>query len=418
VLVNSLAEPDWRVRARAAQVLAHVSSDSGIEQTVGPLAHAMTDKDPIVRYYAAEALIGIGAKAVPALITVMRSPREIDRSRVSRVLWRIGAPAVEPLIAIAQDRTATPEVRAGAAHTLGIIADPRAINALVALLKDGSPFVRQQSAYALGQLGEGAITHLLDASRSSMVTTKESAIEALGNFNDARAIDRLVEALSDANAAIRNAAVKALGDTASERALAPLLGLLRDESSTMRAQAAAALARLGKIALPSLVAATRDSRPAVRQLAVEALGDIGSKDAVASLLELVRTDQSGARPEAIEALGKIGDPAAIDGILGAMRTGSVAVRKRGVAALGKFRDPRAVDALVAALTERDEEIRQAAAAGLGEVGDARVIPRLEQTADHDTSSDVRTAAVQAIERIRAQSRSTRDKAAPANGSRP
>ncbi|HKS40776.1 MAG TPA: HEAT repeat domain-containing protein, partial [Blastocatellia bacterium] len=167
VLVGSLSEPDWRVRARAAQVLAHVSADAAVEQAVVPLAKGITDKDPIVRYYAAEALIGIGAKAVLPLIEVLRSQRESDRARAARVLWRIGQPAVEPLIAIVQDRNAVPESRAAAAHALGMIADPRAIKSLTLMLKDERYFVRQEAAFALGQMGEGAIDQLLETANSS-----------------------------------------------------------------------------------------------------------------------------------------------------------------------------------------------------------------------------------------------------------
>ncbi|HKP85424.1 MAG TPA: HEAT repeat domain-containing protein [Blastocatellia bacterium] len=418
VLVGSLAEPDWRVRARAAQVLAHVAGDSAVEPAIVPLARAITDKDPVVRYYAAEALIGIGAKATLPLIEVLRSERESDRARVTRVLWRIGPPAVEPLIALVQDKSATPETRSAAAQTLGMIGDVRAIKSLMLLLRDDRYFVRQQAAFALGQMGDGAIDQLLDAANSSSPATKESAIEALGNFKSPRAVDKLIDALSDSNATVRSAAVKALGETSSERALTPLLSMLKDESSALRSQAAAALARLGQVALTGLIGSLRDNRPYVRQLAAEALGDIGSKEAVAPLVELIAADQSGARAEAIEALGKIGDPAAIGPILSAMRSGSVAVRKKGVGALARFRDSRAVDALTAALSDKNEEVRQSAAAGLGDIGDARVVEQLERVADNDSSGDVRTAAVQAIERIRAQSRAPRDKTDQQRISRP
>jgi HEAT repeat protein len=418
VLVGSLSEPDWRVRARAAQVLAHVSADAAVEQAVVPLAKGITDKDPIVRYYAAEALIGIGAKAVLPLIEVLRSQRESDRARAARVLWRIGQPAVEPLIAIVQDRNAVPESRAAAAHALGMIADPRAIKSLTLMLKDERYFVRQEAAFALGQMGEGAIDQLLETANSSAPATRESAVEALGNFKSPRSINKLIEALSDSNASVRSAAVKALGETQSPAAVTPLLALLRDESGALKSQAAAALARLGPVALPSLVSSLKDNRPSIRQLAAEALGDIGSKEAVAPLIELIATDQSGARPEAIEALGKIGDPKAIAPILSAMRSGSVAVRKKGIGALAHFRDSRSVDALVAALSDHNEEVRQSAAAGLGDIGDVNVVTQLERIADSDTSSDVRSSAVQAIERIRAQSRAPRDKPEQQKISRP
>ena len=417
VLIDSLSSEDWRVRSRATQVLSRVAAEGSLDQAVGPLAAALVDKDPVVRYYAAEALTGIGAKAVPALLEGLRARRESDRDRAARVLWRIGAPAVDPLLIVLQDKGSTPETRAASARTLGMIGDRRAIKGLAVVLKDERYFVRQQAAIALGQMGDAAVSLLLEMANSSTPTTREAAIEALGATNSSRAVERVIEALSDSNTNVRSAAVRALGDSSSEGAVPHLLALLRDESGDLRAQAGVSLARLGPIALPGLISALRDGKPYVRQLAASALGDIGSREAVAPLIDLVSSDQSGARPEAIEALGKIGDPAAIAPILSVLRTASVAARKKAIVALARFRDPRVIDALTAALMDQNEDVRRSAAAGLGDVGDERVVARLERLADNDSSSDVRAAAVQAIERIR-QDQGLGIKPPPQKSSRP
>ncbi|MCI0487977.1 MAG: HEAT repeat domain-containing protein, partial [Blastocatellia bacterium] len=393
VLIEALSSQDYRVRARAAQVLAHVSSEGRLDAALPSLASAMRDKDPVVRYHAAEALIAAGARAVTPLLALLRSEREADRGRAARVLWRIGTPSVEPLLGLLQDKSARPETRAVVAATLGMIGERRAIGPLIELLKDERYYVRQQAARALGQMGEPAVEQVVGMARSSVPATREAAIEALGGINSGASIDRIVEALTDSNTNVRSAAVKALGETSSERAVPHLMAIMRDESSTMRSQAAASLARLGPLALPALVSALRDSHPSVRALAAESLGDIGASEAVAPLIDLVRRDTSGARSEAIQSLGKIGDPAAIDAILAAMQTGSVAVRKRAAAALARFRDDRAVDGLVSALSDRSEEIRQLAAEGLGEIGGSPVVPHLEKVVDSDSSADVRTRAI-------------------------
>jgi HEAT repeat protein len=49
-------------------------------------------------------------------------------------------------------KDASPEVRQQAAFALGQIGDARATEALSAALKDGSAEVRKQAAFALGQL--------------------------------------------------------------------------------------------------------------------------------------------------------------------------------------------------------------------------------------------------------------------------
>lgn len=402
VLIGSLSAEDSRVRSRAAQVLARVSAEGPLEEGVKPLAQALSDRDPVVRYHVAEALIAQGAVAVPSVVEVLRSPREADRERAARVLWRIGTPAVDSLISVLQEKGTAPEMRASAAYALGVIGDKRAIKSLTSLLRDERYFVRLQAARALSQMGEAALDQLLEMSNSSTPATREAAIEALGSGASSRALDRVIDALSDPNSNVRAAAVRALGESSNERAVAPLMTLMRDESSTLRAQASVSLARLGLVALPKLIAALRDSRPSARQLAAEALGEIGSREAVAPLVELIETDTSGARLEAITALGKIGDPAAIDPILSIQRNGSVAIRRKTIPALARFRDKRAVEALIAALADQNEEVRQSAAAGLGEVGDQGVVVVLERLADKDPSQDVRSAAAQAVQRLRAQ----------------
>jgi HEAT repeat protein len=383
-------------------VLARVAVEGPLEEAVTPLAQALRDKDPVVRYHAAEALIAQGAIAVPSVIEILRSPRESDRERACRVLWRIGPPAVDSLIAALQEKGTVAEVRASAAYALGVIGDKRAIKSLTSLLRNERYFVRQQAARALGQMGEAAVDQLLEMASSSAPGTREAAIEALGSGGSTRALDRVIDALSDSNANVRAAAVRALGESSSERAVSPLIAVMREESSTLRAQASVSLARLGPVALPKLIALLADSQPSVRQLAAEALGDIGSREAVAPLVQLIETDPSGARLEAISALGKIGDPAAVDAILSLCRSGSVAVRKRAIGALARIRDRRSVEALTTAVSDQNEEVRQSAAGGLGEIGDLRAVAQLERLADKDPSADVRAAAAQAIERINAR----------------
>jgi HEAT repeat protein len=57
---------------------------------------------------------------------------------------------VEPLVIALKDSNA--DVRQQAAFALGQLDDARAIDALTAALKDPSADVRQQAAFALGQL--------------------------------------------------------------------------------------------------------------------------------------------------------------------------------------------------------------------------------------------------------------------------
>ena len=424
LLVGYLSNSDWRLRARAAQVLMRVPEAS--VRAVTPLVAALRDRDLVVRYYAAEALVVVGAPAVSQLVELFTTGTFIERERAARVLARIGKPSAAPLSNLIQDRAVAPEVKAAGAHVLGLIADPQSIPALLTLLSDSRYFVREQASFALGRIGQPAIDKLIDLSGSSTPSIRQAAVAGLGTAcaeiarharasqqgaaagddspSVARAIDTLVNSLKDSTVAVRSTAARALGDTASPRAVQPLMALLKDESSTLRGDATVALGNLHEAATPTLISALSSDRPSVRKLAAQALGDSGSKDAVPALIKVVTTDLSGARGEAIEALGKIGDPAAVDAILGAMTNASPGVMQKSISALLLLHDPRVEDALIKALGDRDGDSRQAAAAGLGDVGDERAIPSLEKVADNDPDSEVRAAAVSAIERLLARNK--------------
>ena len=60
--------------------------------------------------------------------------------------------AVEALVIALKDTV--PDVREQVAFALGQIRDPRAIDALTSALKDANADVRQQAAFALGQLAQ------------------------------------------------------------------------------------------------------------------------------------------------------------------------------------------------------------------------------------------------------------------------
>lgn len=401
LLTDSLRDADWKVRARAAAALSGApQADS--QEIMAELAQALNDRDPLVRYYAREALIVRGAAAVPHLIQVLRAGRESAREGAARALVKIGSPSVPELIAAAKDKMSPAELKIACAWALGQIQDPRAIEPLAALLKDERYLVRREAGRALSKMGEPAIAKLIELLHGAPAPVREVAAEALGAADSPRAVEALIQAIGDSNENVIRAAVRALGQTKSDRAVGPLLALLASEP--LGALAAEALAQLGQPAVPGLMAALKDSRPTVRALAARALGEIAPGQAVPALIELAKGDSGSPKAEAIEALSKIGDPAALSVISLALHNGSVMTRRKAIRALARIRDPKAVDILTEALRDPDLQVRQEAASGLGEIGDARALRPLEAAAENDPSPDVRSAAQAAIAQIQARNR--------------
>jgi HEAT repeat protein len=145
-------------RARGTKLLGEAGA-AAIPQLVA----ALEDPEERVRADAAK-LLGLtrDARAAEPLVTRLGSA-DAEWNAVYDALWRIGAPAVPPLIEALGD-THT-EVRRRAARLLGILRDGRATEALVGLLnKDRSTGVRVDIATALGRIGDrDACEALLDA---------------------------------------------------------------------------------------------------------------------------------------------------------------------------------------------------------------------------------------------------------------
>ncbi len=158
------------------------------------------------------------------------------------------------------------------------------------------------------------------------------------------------------------------------QAVPELLRLLHDDSDYVRAHAAITLGRMQdeRGYEPLLSAMKCDPDPFVRGMAAVGLGHYGHKGAFEPILAMQQTD---AAPEA---------------------------RRMASQALGLLKDKQAVDALIAQLSDADGSMRRAAAWALGLIGDRRSEGRLAQIAAADREEQVRSAATEALKKIRGE----------------
>lgn len=75
--------------------------------------------------------------------------------------------------------------------------------------------------------------------------SREEAAEALGEIRDPKAVDPLIAALRDRDAEVREEAAKSLGMIGDRKAVEPLNEALKDVDPKVRREAEQALARLG-----------------------------------------------------------------------------------------------------------------------------------------------------------------------------
>ena len=299
-LVRALRDPDARVRSETAQALGAIGPAAGA--AVAELVRMMSrDADDEVADLAAEALGRIGAAAVPAVSEILRGRDPDARIRAVKALGAAGpkaAAATADLLRALGDRDE--ELRTAAAAALGRIGHgpeaKAAIPALIAALKDPDWKVRQHAAVALGQIGpmtDRVIAALIVGLKDPEEAVALRASDALTLIGTS-ALPPVLALLRDEDRAVRQSAIGTLVDFgraahtpgdeteahARERAAAARAALrsaLGDRDERVRFGASEALRRLGKEAVPDLIAALGDPSAATRLGAAQTLGAIGGE---------------------------------------------------------------------------------------------------------------------------------------------
>ena len=150
------------------------------------LGYAKEGKIGGVRYDAAEALGKIGDKrAVAPLCAALKDSDMRVRDRAAMALGEIGdARAVEPLCAALKDSYV--DVRMSAAAALGYIGGTSAVEALGEIARKGSnKGIRDHAAFWLDNI----------AKKDSSIDMQRLVAKALGEADDAHAVERLCVAL-------------------------------------------------------------------------------------------------------------------------------------------------------------------------------------------------------------------------------
>lgn len=271
-------------------------------------------------------------------------------------------------------------VRGGAAITLGQIKDPRAIKPLRMALMDPSPNVRGHAAAALGKIGERnsvdeaikvmtydlslTMDQLEKLNRGLYSDIHQDAIIALGEIGDPRTIKLLIEELRGIGGIFAIEALSKFG----ESAVLPLVSALRSyPSSVVKGNAARALMKIGGPAVNPLIEALRDDNPQVREIAANALGEIGYLDAIKPLILVLKDGVSEVRNNAVKALTKIGEPA-VAPLIVVLNDPEVDVRYYATETLGQLGQAEALEPLLmASLKDQNAKVRGNAIYAVGKI---------------------------------------------------
>jgi HEAT repeat protein/beta-lactamase regulating signal transducer with metallopeptidase domain len=181
----------------------------------------------------------------------------------------------------------------------------------------------------------------------------------------------LIRALEDSVASVREDAAYALGQLEASSAIAPLMARLgRDPAPKVREMIAWALGQIESRSATEALAATaqRDSSEEVRAMAVWAIAQVGDPAAMPALTALLRDRSEEVRGRAAWAIGTIEPSASPPGLVEALDDASADVRLRAAWAIGQIADAAAVPRLSSKLRDASAEVRRAAMWALGQIG--------------------------------------------------
>ena len=179
-----------------------------------------------------------------------------------------------------------------------------------------------------------------------------------------------------------------------------LLELLGDSDPELREYAAATLIEFpSEAALHGLSEAARDPFEDVRWKAGEALGALGTPEAMKFLLPLLTDSVSHIRLSTLQGLAALGAEEAIPAAERLTRSESFRERAEGARALGALGAMEGLPALTECASDGEAWVRQEAVIALLRLGSAEAVPAL-QRALTDEDRQVRMYAAEALKRLR------------------
>lgn len=193
ILTVIAKDPSDKLRDGAIALL----GDTG-PAAIPTLEELLRDANSDIRSDAAYALVSIGAPADEALTRASNDPRPEIRSMAVSALGRRQSSRVIPAI-VSHLTDQELDVRATAFHALAGIKSPLAIDALLVALQAPTPDTRSWAATVLGEDAHAfrTVDPLIVALDDPDTQVRRCAAWALGFLNDKRAVDPLIARLRD-----------------------------------------------------------------------------------------------------------------------------------------------------------------------------------------------------------------------------
>jgi HEAT repeat protein len=278
-----------------------VSELSGIDdiQADAALVTALEDPDKGIRETAAEAIVRRRSPHTPTFLCQYLANENIGtRNLASEILATLGKQSVPALSEKVFDLDQ--DVRKFAVDILGTIRDRSSVEVVVRALSDSSPNVVCSAAEALGLLADPKSVGPLVETYERFVGARAQIIEALGKIGDHGALPVFVKALNDTDPVVVFTAVEAMGNMRTREVEPYLRKLLKREDSALQEAVVSSLIKLAHATDHSV------------------LDDLPATQLQACLTRAVRSGDRQTKLFALEELRSWETPAAVDLLLGAL----------------------------------------------------------------------------------------------------
>jgi len=367
-----------------------LGSTKSVEAIPG-LLEAFKNSDFSVRWAAATALGHInGKESVQALWSASKDPAYFVRLASIAALGTIGnSAAIEALLKILENAV-DDDAHLHSAYELGKLGNKVGIQRLSEALNHQESSVIHKAISGLKFLNtEASTVVLLEALQHPKIYVRTLAVQALGEIGNDAWIPHLLKVMNHEDSrsheiiSLDESVVNALGRMGSEQAIASLLSIAECQNFLVRRQVLELLGNLNcKTAVPTLQKALKDEDVAIRGIAATSLGQIGNELAVPDLLQAL-DDDGYVCANSARSLRQIGSRDAVPKLLQMLTDEDYHTRWSASDALGKIGGLETIAELSKLLRHPNLQTRRIAAKTLGLIGDKATIPELMEALEEE-----------------------------------
>jgi HEAT repeat protein len=341
--------------------------------------------------------------SVPALASMLTDEKVSDIARYA--LERIPGPAVDDALRKALPK-AEGKAKIGIINTLGVRGDKKAVESLAKLTNDANETVAVAAVAALSRIDDqGATDAIARAKDKATGAIKTAALDAYlrcadrlaakGQKNAAGAIYKELYAANEPMI-VRVAAARGMIETAGDKTGEVVVEMLKSADKPIQT---VAIATLKEVAKTDVIKAAMEQIPnleAIQQAQlISALADCGDKVALPTVLAAAKNSHDFVRVTALRAMGTLGDVSSVDMLVAAAVSSGGEEQKAAQESLYRLRGPDVDDAILKKLPDAEPKAKVELVRSCEQRDIKKSVPVLMKTAK-DADAKVRIESIKAL----------------------